>query len=89
MIKVAMYWRLRKMFVLLKFVIVSKVTFAFEQMSAIGSCHISRPVKMSFFVFIFRFFPITFISWNNALITQVVLNSLSCSVSIQAITAMI
>ena len=40
-----MQWSFRHMFVLFKLIIINKVTFVFEQMSAIGSCHVSRPVK--------------------------------------------
>ena len=62
------------MFVLFKFIIINKVTFVFEQMSAIGSRHVSCPEKFIIylpFVFILGFSPITFISWNNTLIAQI------------------
>ena len=80
------------MFVLFKLVIINKVTFVFEQMPAIGSCHVSCPVKFViyfFYIFILRSSPIISPSWNNALIAQIVRYFLSCSVSIYTITAMI
>ena len=80
------------MFVLFKLIIINKVTFIFEQMSAIGSCQVSCPVKFFIyfsFIFILRFAPIMFLSWINALMAQIVTNFLSCSVSIHTITSMI
>ena len=80
------------MFVPFKLKNLNKVTFVFEQMPAIGSCHVSCPVKFVIyfsFIFILRFSPIMSPSWNNASIAQILRYFLSCSVSIYTIIAMI